>query len=85
MLQLMAGFAALSMISSLLTNLMPEGSLRHAASMAIGLVMLLFWAQGLQDIWADLPTLPRVPSTVLTASGVSLPDTEAALMQEAAP
>lgn len=85
MMQLLAGFAALSMISGALMTLLPEGSLRHTASMAVGLIMLLYWAQGLQELCDALPALSALPSTALTASGVSLTQAEAALMQEATP
>lgn len=85
MMQLLAGFAALSMIAGALMTLLPEGSLRHTASMAVGLVMLLYWAQGLQALCNNLPSLSTLPTTVLTASGVSLTQAEASLLQEATP
>ena len=85
MLTLLAGFAALSLISGLLMSLLPEGSLRHAASMAVGLVMLLYWAQGLQSLLADVPAAFVAPDTMLSSTGVSLPEAESALMQEASP
>lgn len=85
MLQLLAGFAALSLISGALMNLLPEGSLRHTASMAVGLVMLLYWVHGLQSLVADFPAQSILPATVLTSTGVSLPQAEASLMQEASP
>ena len=85
MLALLTGFAALSLISGALTSLLPEGSLRHAASMAVGLLMLLYWATGLQGLLERLPGEISAPSGVLTGTGVSLEAAEAALHTEGAP
>ena len=41
MLQLLSGFAALSLLSGTLMALLPQGSLRRTAAMVTGLMMLL--------------------------------------------
>lgn len=88
MLDLLTRFAALSMLSGLVMALLPEGSLRRTASMAVGLFMLLFWVQGLQELLLQLP--PQADSTALfSLTGVSLSAAEEAaasqLAAEAAP
>lgn len=85
MLQLLAGFAALSLICSALMNLLPDGSIRHAASMAAGLLMLLYWAQGLQGLLEAFPDVFTAPSTVLTSTGVTLERIDNAFIQEEMP
>ena len=43
------------MISGALLSLLPDGSMRHTASMAVGLMMLLYWAGGVRQLLASLP------------------------------
>lgn len=83
MLKLLSGFAALSLVTHALLSLLGEGSLRQAASMTAGLLMLLYWACGLQALLAELP-LPGAapPAGVLRITGLTLPELEAALLPE---
>ena len=86
MMTLLSGFAALALLSGALLALLGEGSMRHAAAMAAGLVMLLYWSSGLQDLLADLDMPANgAPATVLTSTSVALPQAEAALAAEASP
>ncbi len=70
-------FAALAMIASALAALLPEGSLRRTAALAIGLTVTLCWVQGLRQVIA-LPTLSAAPDTALTASAAPAMDLSAA-------
>lgn len=86
MMRLLGGFAALSLISGALTALLPEGSLRRTAAMAIGLMMLIYWASGLEEMAKALPeALLLQPKAALSSTGLSLPAIEAALTQEETP
>ncbi len=70
-------FAALAMIASAVAALLPEGSLRRTAALAIGLTVTLCWVQGLRETIA-LPDLPAAPDTGLTASAAPALDLSAA-------
>lgn len=85
MLKLLTGFAALALIAGALMSLLPEGSLRSAASMAIGLVMLLYWFGGLQELLQDMSLPMPAHSPVLTSTGITLQEAEAALLPEETP
>ncbi len=74
MLALLSGFAALSLLSGALLSLLPEGSLRRTASMAVGLMMLVYWAGGLQQLLQDLSCTFPLPDSPLTATGLTLPE-----------
>lgn len=71
MLQLLSSFAALTLLSGLMLTLLPEGLLRRTASMVVGLLMLMLWADGLQEL-LNLPEAPDVPDTVLVSTGVGV-------------
>ena len=80
MMRLLSGFAAFSLISGSLMTILPEGSVRRTASMAVGLLMLLYWADGLSDLLSGMELfLPETPTAVLTSTGVDLASAEAAL------
>ena len=86
MMRLLGGFAALSLISGALSALLPEGSLRRTAAMAIGLMMLIYWASGLEEMARSLPeALLPMREAALSSTGLSLADLEATLTQEDAP
>ncbi|MBQ2954774.1 MAG: hypothetical protein IJE07_14685 [Clostridia bacterium] len=86
MMDLLSGFAALSLLSGALLALLDEGSLRRAAAMVAGLLMLLYWSSGLQAFFSSL-ALPdgTAPSTALAVTGIALQDAESALAEEDAP
>lgn len=73
MLELLAGFAALSIVSGALTALLPDGSLRRTAGMVVGLMMLMYWYTGLQSLGNMLPHPVHAPATPLMQTGVTLP------------
>ncbi|MGN0794869.1 MAG: hypothetical protein ACI4MG_10440 [Aristaeellaceae bacterium] len=88
MLQLLTTFAALTLLTSIVLSLLPEGSLRSAAAMVAGVMLLLTWSRGVLGL-LDVPfALPDAPSTVLTATGSTLSETAqqaAAALGEAVP
>ncbi len=50
MMDLLGTFAALSMAGTVVLSLLPEGGLKRTASMAVGLLMLLCWAEGIASL-----------------------------------
>lgn len=69
---MLISFCTLSLVSGLILTLLPEGSMRSSARLVTGLLMLLLWADGIQSLLtpSSLPDLPRTP---LTSTGVTLP------------
>ena len=78
MLSLIPRLAALTMIMSILSALLPAGSLRRTALMAAGLFVALCYLEGLQAAFS-LPEKTLLPTSALTASGVDAPDLSSAL------
>ena len=68
---LLKTFATLALISSALLVLLPEGSLRRTASLVMGLLLTLCWAQGLLQ-WCQLPQGGQLPDTALAPTGVTI-------------
>ena len=69
---LLKTFATLALISGALLALLPEGSLRRTAALVMGLLLTLCWAQGLLGL-IQLPQGGELPDTVLSSTGVTLP------------
>lgn len=71
MLKSLYAFAALSMAGTILLALLPRGSLRRTASMVVGLLALLCWAESFLGLlkWADVPS---APISVLTPTDISI-------------
>ena len=77
MMPLLATFAALSLAGTVMLSLLPEGSLKRTAGMAVGLLTLLCWAEGIASLFSfEWPTL--TPSTVLAPTSVSVQTAETA-------
>lgn len=74
MMELLSGFAALSLVSGALTALLPEGSLRRTACMVVGLMMLMYWYTGLTSLGDHLPVAGQSPATPLVHTGATLPE-----------
>lgn len=70
-MELLKHFAILTLAAGMILSLLPEGSLRRTASMAAGLMMLLFWAEGISAILnsAMVLSVPEAPLTPLTSTG----------------
>lgn len=80
MMELLKRFAALALVSGVLLTLLPEGSLRRTASMTIGLLMLLCWAEGISSLLAEVSLLPAgaLAPSLLTQTGLDLTESAAA-------
>lgn len=76
-MELIRSFAALALACGAALLLLPEGSLRRTASLALGLMLALCWLQGLMD-WFHLGVTVEAPATVLAPSA-AVPDASAAL------
>lgn len=84
MLELLRAFAGLTLLSGALLSLIPQGSLRRAAGMAVGLMMLMLWSQGLQELGLSMPGAIAAdtpsPPAVLQPSGTGLSEAERAAL-----
>ncbi len=77
MMQLLVTFAALSMAGTVVLSLLPEGGLKRTAGMAVGLLTLMCWAEGIAELLGvELTT--NTPATILTPTTVSVEEAEAA-------
>ena len=71
MMHLLTTFAAFSLAGTVVLSLLPEGSLKRTASMAVGLLTLLCWAEGIASLFGfECPA--SIPSTVLMPTTVSV-------------
>lgn len=87
MMHLLTTFAALSMAGTVLLSLLPEGGMKRTAGLAVGLLTILCWAEGIAQL-LEIDLEADFPSSVLTSTAVTLEEasTEAvAALQEAAP
>ena len=87
MMPLLTTFAALSMAGTVLLSLLPEGGMKRTASLAVGLLTLLCWAEGVAGL-LEIDLAVDLPATVLTATALSLEDASTgavAALQEASP
>ena len=87
MMPLLTTFAALSMAGTVLLSLLPEGGMKRTASLAVGLLTLLCWAEGVAGL-LEIDLAADLPATVLTATAVTLEDASTgavAALQEASP
>lgn len=67
----LATFAALSMVGTVLLSLLPEGGIKRTAGMAVGLLTLMCWAEGIGALLGiELALSP--PSTALVPTSVTV-------------
>lgn len=76
MLQMLSTFAALSMCGTAVLSLLPEGGIKRTAGLAVGLLTLLCWAEGIAGLlgleWAvDLPVTVFSPTEVSIQSAMA--------------
>lgn len=64
-MDLIRSYAGLAMVCGAAMLLLPQGGLRRTASLAMGLVLALFWLRGVTGFF-DLPDVPEAPVTLLT-------------------
>lgn len=77
MMQLLVTFAALSMAGTVVLSLLPEGGLKRTAGMAVGLLTLMCWAEGIAEL-LGVELYTHSPATILTPTTVSVEEAEAA-------
>ncbi len=87
MMQLLTTFAALSMAGTVLLSLLPEGGIKRTAGLAVGLLTILCWAEGIARL-LEIDLAADFPASALSSTAVTL-DTAAAnalvALQEASP
>jgi len=77
-MDLLRTFSTLALMASAILTLLPEGSLRKTAALALGLMITLCWAQGLIELM-HFPELPSISSAVLAPTFHSLDEAEEAV------
>ena len=71
MLKMLSAFAALSMCGTVVLSLLPEGGLKRTAGMAVGLLTLMCWAEGISTLLhIHLPDI--LPTSVLAPTAYSM-------------
>lgn len=68
---LLKTFATMALIAGALLVLLPEGSLRRTAALAMGLLLTLCWAEGLMA-WLRQPPDGALPDSALSPTGVTV-------------
>ena len=76
-MQLLVTFAALSMAGTVVLSLLPEGGLKRTAGMAVGLLSLMCWAEGIAEL-LGIELSANLPATLLTPTSVSVEDAQEA-------
>ena len=76
MMQTLVTFAALSMAGTVLLSLLPEGGMKRTASMAVGLLTLMCWAEGIASL-LGIPLTADAPATALAPTAVTVEEASA--------
>lgn len=76
-MQLLVTFAALSMAGTVVLSLLPEGGLKRTAGMAVGLLSLMCWAEGIAEL-LGIELSANLPATLLAPTSVSVEDAQEA-------
>ena len=71
MLNLLTTFAALSLAGTVVLSLLPEGGLKRTAGMAVGLLTMLCWMEGITALFGIEWSI-ETPSTILAPTTVSV-------------
>lgn len=71
MMKLLTTFAALSIVGTVILSLLPEGTVKRTAGMAIGLISLMCWAEGVAAL-LDIDLTTELPATVFAPTSVSI-------------
>ena len=64
MLDILSTFAALSMAGTVLLSLLPDGGLKRTAGLAVGLLTIMCWAEGISRL-LRIPFPSNAPGDVL--------------------
>lgn len=73
MLQMLSTFAALSMCGTVMLSLLPEGGIKRTAGLAVGLLTLMCWAEGIAGL-LGIPLTLDAPSTAFAPTALSIQD-----------
>lgn len=73
MMQILATFAALSMAGTVVLSLLPDGGLKRTAGMAVGLLTLMCWAEGVAALFG-VELSATAPETMLSPTAVTVED-----------
>lgn len=76
MMELLTTFAALSMAGTIILSLLPEGGLKRTAGMAVGLLTLVCWAEGIAAIFG-IELMAAEPDSFLVPTAVTVQDAAA--------
>ncbi len=76
-MDLLRTFSTLALMASAILTLLPEGSLRKTAALALGLMITLCWVQGLMELMHS-PELPAFSAAALAPTSLSLAGAEEA-------
>ena len=76
MLNMLTTFAALSLCGTVVLSLLPEGSMKRTAGMAVGLLTLLCWAEGITAL-LGFDFMVEAPASVLAPTAVSVEEAAA--------
>lgn len=73
MMHLLGTFAALSMAGTVILSLLPEGGIKRTAGMAVGLLTLLCWAEGISAL-LGIEFYTSAPESAFAPTAVSVQD-----------
>lgn len=76
MMQLLTTFAALAMAGTVILSLLPEGGIKRTAGMAVGMLTLMCWADGIAAL-LGIDLSAKMPATALVPTAVSVQAAEA--------
>lgn len=76
MMQLLTTFAALAMAGTVILSLLPEGGIKRTAGMAVGMLTLMCWADGIAAL-LGIDLSAKTPATALVPTAVSVQVAEA--------
>ena len=71
MMELLSTFAALSMAGTVILSVLPEGGIKRTAGMAVGLLTLMCWVEGITGL-LGVDVSSGMPETVLAPTAVSI-------------
>lgn len=71
MMQTIVTFAALSMAGTVILSLLPEGGIKRTAGMAVGLLTLMCWAEGIAAL-LGIELSASTPLTALVSTSINV-------------
>ena len=68
MLRMLTSFAALSMAVTIILSILPDGGVKRTASLVLGLMTLLCWAEGIASLLGMSFPVPEAATPLVTTS-----------------